>query len=314
MERCPVATLVLNPALDVTYEISKLVADQKLHAEKTYIDPGGNGINVARALKRLQVPAGCFTILAGEIGELLYRLIRRRVADLHVRWIEGETRINCTVLQREPHAQFEISGVGPTPPEAVQEALIQAFLQEARNGIGVLTGSLPPGVSEAIYGELTERLRAENARSVVDATGEPLRQVLHHHPFLIKPNRYELEEVLGQAVPDVEAAAEAAWFLHRRRGVHYVCVSLGRDGAILAGPEGVLHGIAPSVRVVSTVGAGDSMVAGLVAAFAQGWSAEEALKLGIACGAGTVEQPGTELFRLDRVEDLIPCVKIRRLR
>jgi len=109
----PIVTLTLNPCVDVSYDVDQLVEDQKIHANANRLDPGGNGINVARALKRLQRAAQACTVVGGEIGDLFIRLVKHQVDHLHAVRIDGETRINVTVQQRQPRAQFEISGIGP---------------------------------------------------------------------------------------------------------------------------------------------------------------------------------------------------------
>lgn len=308
----PVATLTLNPAVDVSYRVKQLVPEQKAHAHAARFDPGGNGVNVSRALRRLHVPAHCFAILAGEIGQLFFRMISKHVDAPFCVWVDGETRINSTIVQEEPRQQFEVSGIGPYVPEEPLAEITRALLAACAGGLAVLTGSLPQGVPADYYASLIGRLREQGARAVVDASADYLRQVIPHRPFFIKPNRWELEQTLGRSLPDLDAVAQAAQEV-RQQGVEYVCVSLGKEGAILAGPEGILHGAIPPVPVVSTVGAGDSMLGGLVAALAQGQSPEEALRLGLACGAGTVQQPGTELFDPEQLPALMAQITLRWL-
>ncbi|NPA92331.1 MAG: 1-phosphofructokinase family hexose kinase [Chloroflexi bacterium] len=306
-----IATLTLNPCLDVSYEFPTLVPDQKVHAEHTRFDPGGNGINVGRALKRLGVPATNLAILAGEIGLLVRRLLQGELDNLVAVEISGETRINCTLLEKSPRTQYEVNGIGPeVPPEALEDVR-QKLVRAAEGGFGVLTGSLPAGVPQDIYGDLVARLHQVNARAVVDTRGEMLAAALAQHPFLIKPNRYELELFAGRNLPTLgDVIAEAR---RLQAQATYVCVSLGGEGAVLVGPEGVYHASAPPVQVRSTVGAGDSLVGGLVAAFAQGAPPEEALRLGVACGSGTASQPGTALFEPASLDKLQQGVQVRRL-
>ena len=291
----PIVTLTLNPSVDVTYEIDTLVDDRKVHADAYRYDPGGNGINVARALSRLQVPAHACYVAAGEVGRLLQRLLQRQVAHAHALWVAGETRINVTLEQRAPSAQYEVIGVGPQLDEAVLARMSATVQRLAGRGYAVLTGSLPPGLPADSYARLAAALVARGVRVVLDMQGEALRDVLGCRPFLIKPNRYELEQLVGRALPTL-AEVRAAACAVQEGGVEHVCVSLGADGALLAHAHGVWHGHAPQVAVRSTVGAGDSMLAGLVAALARGDAAADALRLGLACGSGTAAQPGTELF------------------
>lgn len=308
----PIATLTLNPCLDVSYEFESLVPDQKVRADHTRFDPGGNGVNVGRALKELGLPATNCCLLAGEIGILVERLLGYHLDNLRATRIDGETRINCAILEKNPRVQYELDDIGPqVEPEALQE-VANNLLDAVQGGLGVLTGSLPAGVPEQIYGDLVERLRQHGARAVVDSKGPVLRQALAHRPFLIKPNRYELEMLCGHPLPTLEAVAQEGRRL-QREGVTYVCVSLGGEGAILVGPENTYHAPAPQVQVRSTVGAGDALLGGLVAAFARSQDPADALRLGICCGSGTAEKPGTGLFARQDIERLADRVEVQRL-
>jgi 6-phosphofructokinase 2 len=305
----PIVTLTLNPSVDVSYDIERLVEDQKVHARAYRYDPGGNGINVARALGRLGVPAHACFVAAGEVGELLERLVAKDIAHPHCLHVAGETRINVTLEQAEPRAQYEIIGVGPQVPASILARITHELIELAGAGYVVLTGSVPPGVPAEIYATLARELRQRGARVVLDMSGAALARALDAAPFMIKPNRHELEELVGRALPTLDAVREQACAL-QARGVAQVCVSLGAEGALLVEAGQVHHGLAPTVEVKSTVGAGDSMLAGLVAAFARGATPAQALRLGLACGSGTAAQPGTELFDASRLDALARQARI----
>ena len=308
----PVAILTLNPAVDITYTVPQLIADQKAHALSTRFDPGGNGINVGRGLKRLAIPADSFCVTAGETGHLLERLLASHLDTVHYERVDGETRINGTILEQESGTQYEVSGVGPSIPPGQLDALLTAFLRHAGRGFGVLTGSIQPDLPAGLYADLVRRIRAAGGRPVVDAHHDVLRLAIEACPFLVKPNRHELETLVGRTLPTPELVAEEARRL-QQQGVEYVCVSLGSAGAVLTGPENSLHAGAVEVQVVSTVGAGDSMVAGLLAGFVRGLSPAETLRLAMACGGGTVQQPGTELFSAEAVAALTGKISIREM-
>lgn len=308
----PIAALCLNPAVDVTYEVPHLIANQKTYASSTRYDPGGNGINVGRALKRLQIPARTFCVVGGEMGEFMKRMLARQLDDVFYEEAEGETRINGTLLERETDTQYEVSGIGPALTPEHLTHLIDQFLASTGSGYAVLTGSIQPNLSTELYAELAYRVRGQGGRAIVDAPVKLLKPALSGKPFLIKPNLYELESMLNKPLTGIHAVAEEARRL-QLQGVEYVCVSLGPDGALLVGPENTYHASAPPVEVCSTVGAGDSMVAGITAALAQGKASFEALRHGIACGSGTVRHPGTELFTMDDVAELMPRIEIQTL-
>ncbi len=306
----PVLTVTLNPSVDVSYAIDRLVEDRKIHASAYRLDPGGNGINVARALTRLQVPAHAVFVAAGETGALLERLVTRQIAHPHPCRVDGETRINVTIEQRDPRAQYEVIGLGPVVDDAALGAVAAEVGTRSDGGYVALTGSLPPGVPDDTYERLMRTL-GRGVRVVVDMQGDALARAVASRPFLVKPNRYELEELSGHPLPsldDVEREARAL----RARGVAHVCVSLGADGALLASADGVRYARPPAVKVDSTVGAGDSMVAGLIAAFAAGADADRALRLGLACGSATAAQPGTELFAGNEIDALADRIEVVR--
>ncbi len=311
-EPLPIAVLSLNPAVDMTYEVPHLIADQKAHAVATRFDPGGNGINVGRALKRLDTFAHNYCVVAGEIGQLLEHLLRRQLDHVDYEEVEGETRINGTAIEQHPRAQYEISGIGPAIPPAQLDSLLNRFEQQAGKGFGVLTGSTQSGIPPDLYADLIRRITARGGRAVLDSHDEALRRAIEAQPFLIKPNRYELETLLGRPLKDTETVATEARVL-QQRGVNYVCVSLGAEGALLTGPDNSYFAPAPKVTVHSSVGAGDSMVGALVAAFSRGIAPQEALRLGVACATGTVTRPGTELFSPDDVQGYFDGIEVRRL-
>ncbi|WP_417567790.1 1-phosphofructokinase family hexose kinase [Marinobacter sp.] len=311
--KLPVAVLSLNPAVDITYEIPRLIADQKVHALKSRYDPGGNGINVGRGLKRLGVQACTFCVVAGEIGRFLRHQLDAQLDQVSYLEVDGETRINGTILESVTGAQFEVSGVGPNVSTTQWESLLDRFVTHCGDGLGIITGSLQRSLPTDLYAEAVRRVRATGGRAVVDSHDELLRHAIDAQPFLIKPNRFELETLIGRSLIDERDIVREARDL-QEQGVTWVCVSLGSEGALLVTPSSVLKGEAPSVPVVSSVGAGDSMVAGMAALLAQGASAEDALREGIACSAATVMQPGTELFDQATVNRLRGEVKVTRLR
>lgn len=225
---------------------------------------------------------------------------------------KGETRINGTILERETDAQYEVSGIGPILSPEHLEHLVECFLESTGSGYAVITGSIQPNLSPELYAELAQRVRDEGGRAIVDAPVKLLKPAIAAKPFLIKPNLFELECLLNKPLTGIDAVAEEARRL-QLKGIEYVCVSLGPDGALLVGPDNTYLAAAPHVEVCSTVGAGDAMVAGITAALAQGEAAFEALRQGIACGSGTVRHSGTELFMAEDLAELMPSIEIHTL-
>ncbi len=311
-ESQPIGVLSLNPAVDMTYEIPRLLEDQKAHAVTTRFDPGGNGINVGRALKRLNTWAQSYCVTGGEIGQLLQCLLHDQLDWLDREEVAGETRINGTFIELSTRRQYEVNGIGPEISPTQLNELLGRFVEYSTQGFGVLTGALQRTLPPTLYAELARRIREAGGRAVVDSHDVALRHAVDARPFLIKPNRYELETLLDRPLASLEEVASEAREL-QQGGVEYVCVSMDGDGALLVGPDNSYHAAALEVVVRSSVGAGDSMLAALVAAFAHGQTAVEALRLGIACATGTVTQPGTELFSARDVENYLGDVTVDRL-
>ena len=307
-----IAVLSLNPALDVTYKIQKLIDDEKIHSFETRFDPGGNGINVARAFKKLNVRAATCCVLAGKIGALISDILNSELDDPHFIWEEGETRINCVIQQSDPVSQYEINGMGPSMGFSVLDKLEKNLYAYSKDGFAVLTGSPPLNITYNIYNILCARLKNAGIKCFVDADGALLASAVKSKPYIIKPNIHELERLLKRKLASNFEIASAAADIYNS-GIEYVFISLGHKGAMLASKEGIFYGSAPEVPVVSRVGAGDSMVAGILSIIANGGSSEDALRLGIACGSATVQMPGTELFTMDLVNNIINEIKIEKI-
>lgn len=309
----PIATLALNPAIDLSYLVSELVPFRKTKAKNSRYDAGGNAINVSRALKKLNKEAHTCCILAGESGSMLKHLLALENIIPESIQVEGETRINSTIQQRRPPTEFKISGIAPANISSEEITTItRRFLKLAGDGYGVLTGSVPPGVAPDTYAKLSAKLREQGAKVVLDTKDDMLISALDSKPFLIKPNVYELEITSGKALPDVEAIANQARQL-QRGGVANVCVSMGADGAVFVNEEDSYYAPAPKIRVMCSVGAGDAMVGGLLAGLVDGLPAEQVLLQGLACGSGAVTQPGTMLFDPEQLDALMEGLEVTKL-
>lgn len=308
----PIVSLSLNPAIDLTYEIPDLKHDHKTRATKTYYDPGGTGINVGRALEKLQANSYTCCITAGRMGDFLQAMLEQELNNVSTLQVKGETRINTTLIQQQPQYQYGINAAGPTISLAQLEQVKQQFLSLCQQGIGILTGSLPPGIDDNTYQNINSALQQQGGRCIIDAPVAVLKKALKSNPFLIKPNQHELEALQNTPLKSIEQVASEARKLCEQ-GTHYVCVSLADKGAILTGPENSYYCNSPEIKLHSTVGAGDSMVAGLAYAFSQNQSPEQALKFSVACGAGTASQAGTQLFNANDLEALSEQIKIKTL-
>jgi len=296
-----ITILCLNPALDVTYHVTKLIPEQKSRSAQARHDPGGNGINIGRALQRMNIDANTLCIVAGDIGQTLQRLLKQQLRNVSYEHVDGETRINSTIIENETKLQYQITDAGTDIPQKQLNTIIEDFVSQTGQGFGIITGSCQSNVPNTLYAELVGRIKANGGKPVVDTHGDTLHHAINARPFLIKPNRYELESIIKRELPTIQDVANEARRL-QKQGITYVCVSLGDEGAVLVGPENSYYAQALNVIVNTTVGAGDSMVAGLIAGLCLDDEPQQVLRYGIACGAGTVMHPGTELFTGDELE------------
>lgn len=284
-------TITLNPALDYVMQLSTpLKMGETNRAAGLPLQCGGKGINVSLILKELDVPSVALGFAAGQTGEWLTAMLAEKGLKQDMIFLtHGQTRINVKLKGAQ---ETEINGTGPEISQRALQQLAQKLERLQPGDILVLAGSIPAGVSTDVYCRLMEPLTVRGVQCVVDTTGQALLDTLHGHPLLIKPNKSELAELCGYPLPDDAAIVAAASEL-QKRGARNVLVSLGADGALLLDETGTVHQT-PAVggKPVNTVGAGDSMVAGFLAALHYGKSYAVALQLGSAAGGATACSAG----------------------
>ena len=292
-------TVTLNPAIDYIMRLADLRLGEINRAAEAEVQFGGKGINVSCMLRELGVESVALGFVAGFTGEALAAYLDSRgiPTDL-VRLPEGLTRIN---VKLKSGSESEINAAGPSIPAEALEALM-AKLDELKTGDTlILAGSIPPSLPRDLYARMMSRLAGRDIRVAVDAEGEALTAVLPYRPFLVKPNRAELEGLMGRPLPSEEDLRKAARSL-QQAGAGNVLVSLGGDGALLLDEQGGFHRTpAAKITPINTVGAGDSMVAGFIAGLPNGY--DYALKLGIAAGGATAASEG--LGRRKLIEELM---------
>lgn len=275
-ENFMIYTITLNPCLDITK--SQL-------QENDFIVPGGKGINVSIMLSRLKTPNIALGFIGGNTGEIIEQSLSVEGVKTDFVCIEASNRMNVKTLK--DGRVIENNGIGPyVSPENIKELF--AKLNNLIDGdYLIMSGSLPSGVSAKIYGEIIKYVSNRNIRCVVDGRGEALLHSLEFHPYLIKPNLEELLELFEDKNCDLDAIVTKAKIL-QEKGAENVIVSLGGDGAMLLTSEGKIINLpAHKGKVVNTVGAGDSLVAGFIASITRNLDYEEALRFGIACGSAT---------------------------
>lgn len=297
-----IVTITLNPCIDKTLRVERVMPERKLPVTRVRRYPGGGGINVARVIGRLGGSAQALWSCGGSTGKLLAELLDREDVSNTPVPMQQDTRENLIITDESSDQQYRLGLPGPglTPSERSDwQKRLHDRPRPPR--FAVFSGSLPEEVPPDWYAELLRSLPPET-KVVVDTKRGALAKALEIGVYLIKPNVHELEEVVGRELGDDEQIVEAGRELIRHGGAESLLVSLGRGGAILVSAEDHERLSAPAVKVRSKVGAGDSMVGGLVFALARGLPMGDSARMAIAAGAAAVMTEGTDLCRREDVE------------
>lgn len=306
-------TVTLNPAVDRELTVGDIAFDTVLRASDWRVDCGGKGFNVARMLKSLGVESTALGFAAGKTGELLSDRLQSLRIETDFVWVQGETRTNVSIVSSENGRYVKVNEPGPTIDEDDITRLMGKIQARVRAGDWwVLAGSLPPGVPSDFYGEIISIIRSAGARVVLDTSSEALQKSCSAGPLLVKPNVEEAHELTGLPVGDTHEIARAAAAICCL-GPANVIVSLGKDGALLVDGEDVWQAASPSILEKNPIGAGDSMVAGIVWGLSEGTEFPEALRRGIACGAATASRSGTTVGTKTQVNELLLQVQLEKL-
>ncbi len=283
-------TVTFNPAIDYVMHLNALNFGEVNRADSEEVFYGGKGINVSTVLKNLGENSVALGFIAGFTGKALEANLKNSgiITDF-ISLQQGFTRVNVKIKAR---VETDINGRGPDIPEEAIDELFKKLDRLKEGDFLILAGSIPASIPDDIYERIMERLNGRGINIVVDATRDLLLNVLSYKPFLIKPNNYELGEMFGKKLTTRNEIVEHAQKL-REMGARNVLVSMAGDGAVLIAENGeiVRMGV-PSGKVVNSVGAGDSMVAGFVLGYTETGSYQEAVKLGTACGSATAFSAG----------------------
>lgn len=291
-------TITFNPSLDYVLKVPELSLGKINRSENEKIYIGGKGINVSRVLNTLGMKSIPLGFIAGFTGkELKSKLIDSGIEPEFIEVREGNTRINIKI---KGQMETAINANGPNINDYSIALLLKQIDDLDSNDIVVLAGYVPSTIDSSIYALICKKLYDKNIPFVVDTSGKHLIDSLKYNPFLIKPNKEELEECLGIKVLSIDDLRKGIRRL-QELGALNVLVSLGEDGAMLIDDEGNEYGLsAPDINVVNTVGAGDSMLAGFMYGFLKNRDYKEALIYGVACGTATAQCD--DLASIDKIE------------
>lgn len=308
-----IITVSMNPAIDKTVEVSRLLPGGLNRILKVEYDAGGKGINVSKTIRELGGESIATGFLGGNAGKTIENVLNERNIQNDFIWVDGETRINTKVFEENGEVT-ELNEPGPIIGEEQMKKLMNKLEEYAdENALFILAGSIPNGVDKHIYAKIIRLVHTKGAKVLLDADGELFRNSLAAGPDMIKPNRVELEEYAGI---DYRASDEEILQMARdllAKGMKTVAVSMGKSGAMIVREGFEVRCPALSVKAHSTVGAGDAMVAALAYSWDQNLDDEETVRLCMAASAGAVTTIGTKPPTKELVDELKKQVILERI-
>ncbi|MBC8768625.1 1-phosphofructokinase family hexose kinase [Arenibacter sp. BSSL-BM3] len=307
--RKKIVTLTLNPVLDKSVTVAGISPNTKLRCTAPTYDAGGGGINVSRAVKKLGMDSLCIYLAGGSTGEHLKQLLDKAGIDQLAIPIKGWTRDNLAVTDTTTNLQYRFGVPGPQVEKKEWEDVLE-ILEKNLNEEDYLvaSGKLPPGMHDDFYVQVAEVAKKKKSRFVLDTSGEALVKATKSKVFMLKPNLGELSSLCGvKSISAMELEKLAKKFLNEH-DCEVLVVSLGAKGALLATKNLMEHIPAPTVLQKSTIGAGDSMVAGMIVSLLQGKTYSEMAKYGVACGTAATMHEGTQLCNKNDADNLYQWV------
>ena len=295
----------MNPAVDKSTTVDRLVPEKKLRCSTLVTEAGGGGINVSKAIRKL----GGETLAVFPIGGMNGTILENCLTDLQIKFktlqVETETRENMVVTETSTNSQFRFVLPGQELNEDIDRAVIKMLESlPTPPSMIIASGSLPPGIADDFYARIGKVAKKLDAKYIVDTSGEPLQLAVKEGVFLLKPNLSELSKMVGKDKLELNDVDDAAMEVLARSKCEIIVVSLGPTGALFVTKNGYEHVPAPVVQKLTTVGAGDSMVAGMAWMLSQGKNWREVVRFGVACGTAATMNTGTQLFNVEKVYEL----------
>lgn len=304
-----IITITPNPCIDISTSVEELIPDKKLLCTSLKKEPGGGGINVSRVIKRLGADTKAIYLAGGYTGEFFTKMLQAESVESIVIQTENHTRENFIVAEESSRRQYRFGMPGPVIQEKEWMKCLEMLDSINETNYIVASGSLTTGIPVDFFARLALIAKQKNARLVLDTSGAALTAALEIGVYMIKPNLGELSFISGVKELDRSSAMEAAKKIIAKKQCEVVVVSMGSGGALLVTAEFTEHVIAPQVKIKSTVGAGDSMVAGIVLSLTKNQSFKEALEFGVACGTATTMKEGTALCAETDVKHLLEVIQ-----
>jgi 6-phosphofructokinase 2 len=301
-----VITLTINPVIDKSTEAPLIMPNRKNRCTKPRFEPGGGGINVARALKKLHGSATAWYLAGGNSGNFLQMLLEDEGIDQYRFITKKEVRENLMVYDQSSSEHYRFGMPGPIlEPDDWGQVMEKLGNLDSKVDYFVASGSLPPGVPYDLYAQMARVLKEKNIKMVLDTTGEPLKLALEEGVYMFKPNIHEMASLLGkETLYGMEQEGAAIQILQKGQ-CEMLVLSLGPRGAMMAfAGDKIQYVVPPTIPVKSTVGSGDSMVAGLLYGLVNGYPPSDAIKYGVAAGTAATMTPGSGLCRKEDTETI----------
>jgi 6-phosphofructokinase 2 len=300
----------MNPAIDVNTSVDNVTAERKLRCSNPSREPGGGGINVSRAIKKLGGESIALYICGGLTGQMFQELLDNEGLNHKPIPIRDGTRENIIVFEESSTLQYRLCMPGPIlTNDELKSSLDQIFALSPSPDFIVASGSLPPSAPKNFYAQIARVAKKLGSKIIVDTQSESFQLALEEGLFLVKPNLRELSQLGEHKIEDEKQIEDMAEKIVQSSRSEVVVVSLGAAGALMVTKEGNRYIRPPTVPIKSKVGAGDSMVAGIVLALSQGKTIQDSVSFGVAAGTAAVMTPGTELCRREDTERLYEEMK-----
>jgi len=304
-----IVTLTFCPAIDKSASVAALIPEKKLSCSAPIYEPGGGGINVARAIKRLGGNATAIYLAGGYTGKFFTKLLKKEnITTLPIKTI-NPTRENLVIKEMATKKQYRFGMPGPEISFTEWQDCLKAVEQLSDVEYLVISGSLPTGAPANIFSKIAKICRVKKVKLIVDTSGESLRHAVEAGVFLIKPNLKELAALVNQESLSIEQVVPASKAVINNYKCEAVITSLGPEGAMLVTSHTTLRITPPQVNAQSTVGAGDSMLAGIIMGLCNQKNMIESVQYGVACGTAATLNPGTELCHFKDVQDLYQMIR-----
>lgn len=299
-----VVTITFSPCIDKNIFVPRLIQEKKMRCTFPIVEPGGGGINVARGIHRLGGSVTAIYFAGGYHGQLLNDLLTKEEVDIVPIEIDGNSRESWTILEKSTNKQFRFLMPGPDITEVAWLTCLSKLELVPDLKCIVISGSIPDSIPKNFVDIIGAIAKQKKAKLVVDLSGESLQRAVKFGVYMIKPNLNELASLIVAFGLTQKSMIAAAQEIITMGNCEIVIVSIGAGGAVLVSKDVVIEIKPPPVTVKSTVGAGDSMVAGIVKSLVEKKSLQETLSYGVACGTAATMNQGTALFHLDDVENL----------